>query len=96
MDLTADADIDRAEDALADEAKRSLDIPGIADEPAPGVLLAPGFVDGGIAFTVSFYARTFADQGAVQHALRKRVAARLKREGIALSSVRVAVLKKES
>jgi small-conductance mechanosensitive channel len=96
VDLTADADIDRAEDALADEAKRSLDIPGIADEPAPGVLLAPGFVDGGIAFTVSFYARTFADQGAVQHALRKRVAARLKREGIALSSVRVAVLKKES
>ena len=95
VDVTADADVDRVEDALADEARRSLDVPGMAEAPAPSVSLAPGFVDGGIAFTISFYARTFADQGAVQHALRKRVAARLKKEGIALSSVRVAVLKRE-
>ena len=93
VDVTADADVDRVEDALADEAKRSLDVPGMADVPAPSVALSPGFVDGGIAFTISFYARTFADQASVQAALRKRVAVRLKKEGIALSSVRVAVLK---
>jgi small-conductance mechanosensitive channel len=93
VDVTADADVDRVEDALADEARRALDVPGMADVPAPSVALSPGFVDGAIAFTISFYARTFADQAPVQHALRKRVAARLKKEGIALSSVRVAVLK---
>jgi small-conductance mechanosensitive channel len=93
VDVTADADVDRVEDALTDEARRSLDVPGMADVPAPSVALSPGFVDGGIAFTVSFCARTFADQAPIQHALRKRIAARLKKEGIALSSVRVAVLK---
>jgi small-conductance mechanosensitive channel len=96
VDVAADSDVDLVEDLLSDEARRSLDVTGMADVPAPSVALAPGFVDGAIAFTIYFYARTFADQGAVQHALRKRVAARLKKEGIALSSVRVAVLKGES
>ncbi len=95
VDVTGDADIDRVEDALTDEALRSLDVPGIAEAPAPSVSLTPGFVDGGVGFTIFFHARSFAEQGAVQHALRKRVAARLKRDGIALSSVRVAVLKRE-
>jgi small-conductance mechanosensitive channel len=95
VDVTAEADIDRVEDALNDEARRSLDVPGIAEAPAPSVSLTPGFVDGGVGFTIFFHARSFAEQGGVQHALRKRVAARLKRDGIALSSVRVAVLKRE-
>jgi small-conductance mechanosensitive channel len=95
VDVTTDADVDRVEDALADVARRAVDVPGIAETPAAGVSLTPGFVDGGIGFTIFFHARSFAEQGAVQHALRKRVAARLKKEGIALSSVRVAVLKRE-
>jgi small-conductance mechanosensitive channel len=88
VDIAADADVDRVEDALSDEAKRALDIPGISQAPAPGVSLSPGFVDGSIAFTVTFHVRSFADQGPVQHALRMRIAARLKKEAIALASFR--------
>lgn len=94
VDVALDSDLDKVEDALVDEARRSLDIPGIADAPAPSVALAPGFVDGGVAFSMSFHVRSFADQLPVQHAIRKRVAARLKKEGIALSDVRTAVLNK--
>jgi small-conductance mechanosensitive channel len=93
IDVAFDADLDKVEDALADEAKRALDLPGIADAPAPSVSMAPGFVDGGVGYTVAFHVRTYADQAVVQSALRKRIAARLKREGIAPSAVRVAVLK---
>jgi small-conductance mechanosensitive channel len=95
IDVPFDADLDRVEDALVDEAKRSIDVPGIADAPAPSVAMAPGFVDGGVGFTVSFHVRSFGDQGPVQHTLRRRIAARLKKEGIGLSAVRTAVLKRE-
>jgi len=95
VDVSFDADLDRVEDALADEAKRSLDIPGIADAPAPSIALAPGFVDGGVGFTVFFHVRSFADQLPVQQAIRKRVAARLKKDGIAMSDVRTRVIKRD-
>jgi small-conductance mechanosensitive channel len=93
IDVPFDADLDKVEDALADEARRALDLPGMAEAPAPSVLMTPGFVDGGVAFTVGFQVRTIGDQNDMQHAIRKRIAARLKREGIAPSSLRVAVIK---
>jgi small-conductance mechanosensitive channel len=95
VDVAADADVDRVEDVLADEARRTLDVPGIAQEPAPSVALSPGFVDGGIAFTIFFHVASFGEQGTAQNAVRKRVAVRLKKEGIALSAVRAAVLRRE-
>jgi len=95
VDVAADTDVDKVEDALADEARRALDVPGIAEAPAPVVLMAPGFVDGGIGFTVNFHVLRFAQQFAAQSALRKRIAARLRLEGIALSSVRAAILRRE-
>jgi small-conductance mechanosensitive channel len=82
VDVPFGADLDKIEDALADEANRSLDVPGMSDAPAPSVAMAPGFVDGGVAFTVSFFVRSFADQGPVQNVVRKRIAARLKKEGV--------------
>jgi small-conductance mechanosensitive channel len=96
VDVAADADVDRVEDALADEARRALDIPGIADAPAPSVSMAPGFQDGSIGFTIQFQVRSFGEQASVQHAIRKRVAARFKKEGISLNTVRTAVLKKDT
>jgi len=93
VDVALDADIDRVEDALADEAKRMKDIPGIAEAPAPSVLLAPGFVDGMIGFTVYFHVRSFSEQGSVQHTVRKRIASRLRKDGIELAAVRGVVLK---
>jgi small-conductance mechanosensitive channel len=95
VDVPFEADLDKVEDALADEAKRALDLPGMADAPVPSVAMTPGFVDGAVGFTVAFHVRSFADQGVVQPALRKRIAARLKREGIELSTPRVAVLKRD-
>jgi small-conductance mechanosensitive channel len=95
VDVAADADIDRVEDALGDEAKRMTDIPGIADVPAPGVALAPGFVDGGIGFTVYFHVRSFSEQASVQHAVRKRIASRFRKDGIAFAAVRTAVLRRD-
>jgi small-conductance mechanosensitive channel len=95
VDVAADADVDRVEDVLSDEARRALDVPGIAQAPAPSVGLTPGFVDGGIAFTIFFHVISFGDQGSAQNAVRKRVALRLKKEGIALSAVRTAILKRE-
>jgi small-conductance mechanosensitive channel len=84
VDVVADSDIDQVENALADEAKRSVDIPGIAEAPAPSVALSPGFVEGGIAFSVFFQVTSFADQSAVQNTLRRRIARRFQKEGIAL------------
>jgi small-conductance mechanosensitive channel len=95
VDVAFEADLDKVEDALADEAKRALDLPGMAELPVPSVVMSPGFVDGAVGFTVAFHVRSFADQGVVQPALRKRIAARLKKEGIALSTPRVAVLKRD-
>jgi small-conductance mechanosensitive channel len=95
IDVAADADVDRVEDALADEAKRALDVPGIAQAPVPNVVMSPGFVDGGIGFTINFHVASFSEQVNVQHAIRKRLAARLKKEGIALATVRTAILKRE-
>jgi small-conductance mechanosensitive channel len=93
VDVAVDADLDRVEDALKDESKRATDIPGMAEAPAPSVTMNPGFVDGGVGFTILFHVRSFGDQNSVQHAVRKRIAARLKKEGIPLSQTRVALIK---
>jgi small-conductance mechanosensitive channel len=93
IDVGPDADIDKVEDALADEARRAVDLPGMAVSPKPDVALSPGFVDGVIAFTVAFHVEGFTDQGRVQHVLRKRIAARLKREGVPLASGLAALLR---
>jgi small-conductance mechanosensitive channel len=93
IDVGLDEDLDRVEDALADEARRAVDIPSIAETPAPSVALAPGFVDGVVAFSVYFQVRSFGDQTGVQHALRKRIATRFKKDGIAFASARTAILK---
>ena len=47
------------------------------------------------AIIYELHVRSFAEQATVQHTLRKRIAARLKKEGVALASTRVAVVKRE-
>jgi small-conductance mechanosensitive channel len=93
VDVPQDADLDRVEDALIDEAKRAVDIPSIAEAPAPSVALSPGFVDGVVAFSVYFHVRTFEGQGSAAHALRKRIASRFKKDGIPFASARTIVVK---
>jgi small-conductance mechanosensitive channel len=95
VDVSPDEDLDRVEDALVDEARRALDIPEISQSPAPSVALSPGFVDGVAAFSVYFQVRSFGDQGTVQHALRKRIATRFKKDGITIATARAAILKRD-
>jgi small-conductance mechanosensitive channel len=90
VDVMPDSDLDRVQDALEDEARRATDVPGLAEAPAPSVLMSPGFVDGGVGFSIFFHVRSYGDQASVQHAIRMRVAARLKKEGVHLVTPLVA------
>lgn len=84
VDVAQDADLDKVEDLLADEAARAHDVPAMMSDPAPVVRLAPGFVDGAIAFTIFFHVKSVTEQGLVQHELRRRILRRLKSEKIPL------------
>jgi small-conductance mechanosensitive channel len=88
VDLAHDVDVDRAQKALAEEAARAVDVPGVVKDPLPFVRLAPGITDTGLSFTVYLKIAETADAGAVQDELRKRLYARVKRDGIALASPR--------
>jgi small-conductance mechanosensitive channel len=84
VDVSNDADPDKVEQVLMDEAERALEIPGVEKEPAPLVRFAPGMLDGAFGFTVSVQIASYPDQGRILHELRKRVAWRLKAEKIPL------------
>lgn len=73
----------RVEQILEDEAKRALgEIEGLLGDPAPFVRFIPGFGESSLDFTLICRVATFVDQYLVQHELRKRIFARLRREGI--------------
>jgi len=78
IDVANEADPDVVEAILTEEAARATDIEGVLADPAPVVRFAPGIGDGTFGFTVFLAAKTYAEQGFVQHALRKRVVARLR------------------
>jgi small-conductance mechanosensitive channel len=84
VDVALDADIDKLEDALRDEAQRAAAADVILPQPPPVVRFAPGYVDGALGFTISFRAKSVADQLLAQHEVRRRVLARLKKDGIPL------------
>jgi small-conductance mechanosensitive channel len=85
IDLAYDADLERAEKALSEEAATLVDVPGVLSEPSPYVRLAPGITEISLAFTVYVKVIEGTDAGAVQGAVRKRMYARIRREGIALA-----------
>jgi small-conductance mechanosensitive channel len=84
VDVMVGADVAKVEAILAEVAKGASGLQGVAAESAPQVSLSPGFVDGGIAFTIFFNVKSFGEQAGIQHALRMRIAAALRKEGIAL------------
>lgn len=74
---------------LEDEARiASKEVPGMLAEPAPFVRVIPGFTDAGLEVTVISQVGTFVDQYLVQDELRRRIDARLKKEGIELGAPR--------
>ncbi len=84
VEVGIDAAVDRVDEILRDEALKAVDLAGIAPEPPPSVAMTPGVTEGLLVFTVFFFAKSFAEQYGAQSALRKRIALRLKSEGIPL------------
>lgn len=80
-----DADIDRVQNILLDEATTaSREIKGMLSDPAPAVLFSgPG--DYFLGFSVNYNVTDFGSQGGVQSELRKRLIRRLKSENVPLA-----------
>jgi small-conductance mechanosensitive channel len=77
------SDPERVEQILVDEGTKAAGhVPGLLAQPAPFVRFIPGFGDSSLDFTLICRVSTFVDQYAVQHELRKRLFARLRREGV--------------
>ncbi len=78
-----DADVDLVERLLLEEAQAAAgELPGMLAEPAPSVILDPGFGDSALLFTLGYSVREFNDQGRVRHELRKRILKRFRQEKI--------------
>ncbi len=83
--VSYDSDLDQVERVLQEVASAGAgEIPGMLPEPAPSVMLDPGFGDSFLGFTVSFQVAEFASQFRVRHELRKRIFRRFRQEGISI------------
>jgi len=81
--VSYDADAERVEQILVDEARRAAgDVEGMLAEPPPVARLIPGFGEYSLDFTLVCWVARFPDQFNVQHELRKRLLRRLRAEGI--------------
>jgi small-conductance mechanosensitive channel len=77
------SDLDKVEAILLDVVRRGVqEIVGTVAEPAPNVLLDPGFGDSGLGFTVNYQIVEFASQFGVRNEMRKRILRRFLEEGI--------------
>lgn len=80
-----DADIDRAEGVLMEEATHAArEISGFVPDAAPVVRLDPGFGESSLDYTVLCAIRHYSDRPQMQHELRKRILKRLRSEGIGM------------
>lgn len=78
-----DCDPEHVERVLLEVGTRgSQEIEGLVAEPAPSVVLDPGFGDSAMAFTLNYTVAEFASQFRVRHELRKRIFRRFREEGI--------------
>lgn len=87
VDVPADTDVERVAAVLGEIAQGAADLPAVAGDPKPGVSLSPGFVDGCIAFTVTYSVVSFGEQAGVQNTLRMRIAAAFKKAGLSFRKV---------
>ncbi|MHB1131849.1 MAG: mechanosensitive ion channel family protein [Chloroflexota bacterium] len=83
--VALECDPERVLAVLEEEACRAVgEVEGLLLEPTPVARFNPGLGENGWELTVTCHAREFADQYWVQHELRRRLFARLRREGIAI------------
>ena len=83
INVSYDNDPANIERVLSDEARRAVGtVKGLVTDDTPSVSFIPGFGDWAMQFGVNCKVATFVDQYSVQHELRKRLFARLRKEGI--------------
>ncbi len=77
-------DPEAVEHALLEVAEQAIaaGIDGLLLEPKPAVRFIPGFSDSSLDFTLVVHVRSYVDQFAVQHEIRKRIVRRFQKEGI--------------
>ncbi len=76
-------DPEKIEAILNDEAGKAVgQVEGLLADPAPAVLLVPGFGTSSLDFTLDCHIEDAVNQGQIVHELRKRILKRLKEEGI--------------
>jgi len=85
VNVAFESDVEQVERILLEEATAGArQISGMCADPAPSVLLDPGFGDFWLGFSVNYQVAEFNDQGGVRAALRKRILKRFLQEGIRL------------
>jgi small-conductance mechanosensitive channel len=83
VNVSYDADPDRVERVLLDEAVKAVgEVQGLVGDPPPVVRFIPGFGEYALGFTLIVQVDDFVAQYPVQHELRKRIVKRLAAEGI--------------
>jgi small-conductance mechanosensitive channel len=83
INVSYESDPVQVERVLTDEASRAVgSVQGLVATDPPSVSFIPGFGDWALQFGVNCKVATFVDQYPVQHELRKRLFARLQKEGI--------------
>jgi small-conductance mechanosensitive channel len=83
--VSMDADPPRVMEILVEEASRAFGaVPGLVAQTEPLARFHPGFADNGLGFILIVQVGAFTDQFLVQSALRERIFARFRKEGIAL------------
>ncbi len=81
--VSYDSDPEIIEKVLVEEALAAADeVAGLLKDPPPFVRLIPGFGDSSLDFTLICQVEEYADQYLAQHAIRKRLFKRFKKEGI--------------
>jgi len=77
------SDIDLVERVLLEIGKQAAsEVPGMLADPAPSVMLDPGFGDWSLNFQLGFQIAEFSNQASVRNELRKRILRRFREEGI--------------
>jgi small-conductance mechanosensitive channel len=85
INVAFESDIEQVEQILLEEAAAGArEIAGMVSGSPPSVLLDPGFGDFWLGFSLNYQVAEFNYQGPVRAALRKRILARFRREGIRL------------
>lgn len=83
ISVASDADPDRVLEVLVEEAKAAIpDIPGLLAAPEPFAQFSSGFAGNVLEFSLIVRVRSYVDQYLVRSELRRRILARLRREGI--------------